>query len=158
MGKIACAHCARTFRSQSGHAWHQDHFHETAPPSLDVDRDVGVEESQVEIESLSARLGVLEDIVDAISGDQGRNAELQEHILRIEKQLQALIEVFDKTQEERRLRDQAVSQQIGDSRELEQKVANAQRDIITLAKYVKAEVLQAMAEHPREPILKVYPD
>ena len=158
MRKIACAHCPKMFRGESGLAWHQDHLHKSAPPSLDVDIAFDAEDSKVEIESLSTKIGVLQDIVDTLSKNQVRHEELREQYLRIDEQLQAFREVINKIQEEQSIRALGFEHNLAETQELARKGSNTQENILSVTTFLKEELLPAIIRHSHEKIMKVYPD
>ena len=158
MARIECPKCVKTFKKKSGLAWHTDRSHES-PTEIPGDREeTTLEGSNVEYESFHSELEALQSTVDGISENHDRYSEMQNHIASINEQLQAIRIVLDKVQVERQIRDSTVDQRLDDLRELGQIGANAQKDVVALANYVKSEVIPAVDNHSHERKLMVYPD
>ena len=158
MERTLCPDCEKSFRKQTGLAWHLERTHHTTHEDLAGDSEAATDGGPTEIETLQARAESLEENVDqlqelfesvkSLGGLRSQADGMQERL----DDLHALVN----TQlQEQALKVQALECQLAEARELGLK---NQRSIIAVATYLKEEVLPPIAAHSHEQMVTVYRD
>jgi len=123
--------------------------------------DAFTDGGEAEIEGLQIRLATLRQHVDTLCNqivDSDRVSDLQDHVLSIEEQVTEVREVLDRQQQEQVLRDQTLKCQLVEVQEDRLKGSKAQSNVLVLARFLKEDLLPAMAAHSHDPVITIYDD
>ena len=158
MERILCPDCEKSFRKQTGLAWHLERTHHATHEDLARDSEAVTDGGTTEVETLQARAESLEENVEQLQ-------ELFESVKGLADprgQLDDMLKLFDdlhvlvNTQlQEQALKVRALECQLAEARELGFK---NQRSIIAVATYLKEEVLPPIAAHSHEQMVTIYRD
>ena len=160
MPNILCNDCDKTFKTQTGLEWHLDRTHEIKPDEPEV--DIGASAEVVdEDDSLRNRVESLEAQVEVLLGlgeNLSRLIVLQDQVVNLDERYRGLSDLQQKQWGEQSLRAQTIERGLSEVKLNALTGAAARRDVITLAAFVKEEVIPALGEHSHEPLLVIYPD
>ena len=161
MERNLCPDYEKSFRKQTGLAWHLERTHHATHEDLARDSEAVTDGGTTEVETLQARAESLEENVEQLQ-------ELFENVKGLADprgQLDDMLKLFDdlhvlvNTQlQEQALRVQALECQLVEARELGLNGAKAQRSVMVVATYLKEEVLPALAAHSHEQLVTIYRD
>ena len=161
MATIHCDDCDKPFKTESGFEWHIQRTHQANSGEPRGTEQPSTDDWSEEISLLGFRVERLEESMNALNNISERFdelAEVRDQVGGIREQLKAFEESFNRHLREDGAKATAWRKELSDVEALARKGAIAQQGVLTLAKFIKEDMLPALVQHAQGVIIKVYED